>query len=273
MTIPVLRGRLPDSWERESRELEHYASGRADADAAAVPGDTGEPWLNVIAQHEPAAFRAIDRLLSEPDVRAKIHGTVIDVGAGTCILSAALSRVPDVDRVYALDLSESFLTTTGARLLRHLKADETKLTFVASDFNHIPLPDASVDAAFIFAAIHHSLSPIKTLQEVGRILKPGGTVMILEAPSSVISIRKQRRRSLALSQGVTEIAYTLDELSYLIANANIGPCEVKRWDILSRPGPRRWIRAAVRRMGLEHVILNPPNYLFVITRQSADGAA
>ena len=191
---------------------------------------------------------------------------MIDVGAGTCLLSARLSRLPAVDAVYALDLSERFLTSTGARILRHFEADERKMTFVASDFNEIPIETASIDAAFIFAAIHHSLAPIKTLQEVGRIVRPGGTIFILENPKPVVRIRQARTHSLAISGEQTEIAYTRGEIEYLIANANIGSCDTRLWDVLSRPGPRRWIRQAVRAIGLEHVVLNPPNYLFVITR-------
>lgn len=257
---------MPDPWEKEFQEQALYASGRADAEARAVAGDADEPWLNVINTHEPGAFPSIHRLLADPELRPRIRGTVIDVAAGTCILSAELSRLPEVTQVYALDLSEEFLTGTGARMLTRANAVEEKLTFIASDFNDIPLPAASVDAAFIFAAIHHSLSPIKTLQEVGRILKPGGTLFILENPASVVSIQQRRRESLALSTETTEIVYTLDEFKYMIANANIGPCDVRVWDVLSRPGPRRWVRTIARRLGVEHIVLPPPNYLFVITR-------
>lgn len=269
MAIPVIRGRTPEQWEGEYKEFHQYNSGKADADARKVGGDAEEPWLEVIKAYEPAAFPAVARLLADQTLRPKIRGTVLDVGAGTCILSAKLSQLPEVDTVYPIDLSENFLTTTGERMLRHLGADTAKVTFVATDFNAIPLPPASADAAFIFAAIHHSLSPIKTLQEVARIVKPGGTIFILENPKAVISIRRSRRECLALSAENTEIAYTRGELEYLILNANIGACDVRLWDVLSRPGPRRWIRTIVRAVGLEDVLINPPNYLFVITRRPA----
>ncbi len=258
---------MPEPWEKEFQEQAHYASGRADAAAAEMAGDAPEPWLKVIETHEPSAFPSITKLLNDPALRPRIRGAVIDVGAGTCILSAQLSQLPEVSQVFALDLSEEFLTTTSLRILRHAKADESKMTFVASDFNAIPLPTASIDAAFIFAAIHHSLSPIKTLQEVGRLVKPGGTIFILENPSSVLTIRERRRNALAISEETTEIAYTLDELRYVIDNANIGTCDVRVWDVMSRPGPRRWLRAIARWAGLEHVLLAPPNYMFVITRR------
>lgn len=267
MTVPVIRGRLPNTWEREYRELQHYENGQAEADAIVVGAGAAEPWIEVLRTYEPATFPAVERLLADRALCAKIKGAVIDVGAGTCFLSAKLSQLPAVEKVYAVDLSERFLTSTGAHILEHFGAAMDKMTFVITDFNDIPLPTASVDTAFIFAAIHHSLSPIKTLQEVARALKPGGTIFILENPKSVIGIREARLASLALSSEVTEIVYTRGEFEYLIANADIGHCDVLRWDVLSRPGPRRWIRTIVRALGLEDVLLNPPNYLFVITRR------
>lgn len=265
-TIPVIRGRQPEAWEKEFKEFELYDSGRAEEDAKKLAGDVDEPWLEIIRTHEPSLVPALERLFADDRLMPKIRGAVLDVGAGTCYTTGRVSKLPAVDRVYAIDLSEKFLMTTGRRVLKTVDADESKITFVATDFNDIPLPTASADTAFIFAAIHHSLSPIKTLQEVGRVVKPGGTIIILENPKSVIGIRSGRKVSLALSEDSTEICYTKGELEYLIANANIGPCEVIRWDVLGRPGPRRWVRNFVRLFGLEHVLINPPNYLFVITR-------
>ena len=117
--------------------------------AVIIAGGAAEPWVEVIRQFEPSAFPAVSRLLAHPDLSARIRGTVIDVGAGTCFLSAKLSRLAAVERVYPIDLSEAFLTSTGARMLQHFDAAVDKVTFVATDFNEIPLPDASADAAFI----------------------------------------------------------------------------------------------------------------------------
>lgn len=267
MTIPVIRGRTPQEGEGEYKEFQHYETGQAEANARAVGGNVEEPWVEVIKTFEPSAFPAVERLLADPELSARIKGTIVDVGAGSCFLSARLSKLAAVEKVFPVDLSEKFLTTTGARVLAHFGAMQEKIMFVATDFNSIPLPSATADAAFIFAAIHHSLSPIKTLQEVGRIVKPGGTIFILENPKSVIGIRKARAASFAMSGENTEIAYTRAELEYVILNANIGACEVRLWDVLSRPGPRRWVRKLARAVGLEDVLLNPPNYLFVITRR------
>ncbi len=264
--IPVIHGRRPQQHEKEHVERTLYDSGQAEINAAQVAGASSEPWLNVLAAHEPGSMPTLDWILSRDDLREKIHGDVLDAGAGTCWLSARVSLLPRVDRVFALDLSEHFLTTVGARMMTVLGGDLAKVTFVESDFNAIPLASGSLDCAFLFGAIHHSLSPIKTLQEIGRCLKPGAFLLMLENPASPLRIRMLRERALAASEQVTEICYTRAEIEYLIANARIGRCRILPGPLARSYRFKALVRRSLRRLGLEHVLLNPPNYLFLIEK-------
>lgn len=264
--VPVIHGRRPEEREKEYIERMHYESGQGEIDASKVAGPFSEPWLNVLQAYEPGSMPTLDWILSCDSLRDKVRGNVLDAGAGTCWLTARVSLLPRVERVFALDLSERFLTTVGARVMKVMGADLSKVTFVESDFNAIPLASESLDCAFLFGAIHHSLSPIKTLQEIGRCLRPGGFLLMLENPASPIRIAMLRKRSLALSQNVTEIAYTRGEIEYLIANAKLGPCTV-----LSPPLRRSFrfkplVRRTLRRLKLEHILINPPNYLFLVEK-------
>lgn len=263
--IPIIRGRRPVVHEKEYREWSKYESGSADIDAAQVPGPFPEPWLNVVRAFEPASMPAFDRLLSSADLRRRIRGTVLDIGAGSCWLTAKVSLLPDVDRVFSVDLSEGFLCGAGLRVLRHLGAEMSKVTFVASDFNELPLESGLADCAFLFATLHHSLAPIRTLREVGRCVRTGGVMFILENPASVRKIRQARRTALGLSADVTEIAYTLGELEYLIDVAAIGKASRFTYDILSS-AKKMPLRRLVRRFGLENVLLDPPTYLWAIEK-------
>jgi SAM-dependent methyltransferase len=265
-SIQISYGKRPKEHEKEFTELLHYESGQADIDASQVTGPFSEPWLNVINTHEPASMPAFDQVLRIDYLREKIRGKVLDVGAGTCWLTAKTSLLPTVDQVFALDLSENFMRTTGVRILQHFNAELGKITFVISDFNEIPLDDASLDCAFLFATFHHSLSPIKTLQEVGRCLKKNGVLMILENPCSVIKIRKGRKQALELSKSVTEMAYTKGELEYMIESANIGKVQSFPFDILSGRGLKMAVRKVFRYLGVEAVLINPPTYLFVVEK-------
>jgi SAM-dependent methyltransferase len=267
ISIPVIRGKEVKQTEKEFREMLNYDSGDADRCARTIPGRHAEPWLNVIDSHEPSSLPGFELILKNPAVRARMRGKAMDVGAGTCWLSAKLSRLPEVDQVLAVDLSERFLATVGLRVMKQFEADLRKLTFVTSDFNDMPIESESADCAFLWASIHHSLTPIKTIREVGRCLKKGGTLFVFESPFGLRRISQARKEYLALSSNVTEIAYTRSELEYLFANANVGEVEALPLDVLTRSGWRRAVRHVVRRLGMEHVIFSSTTYLFTITKR------
>jgi ArsR family transcriptional regulator len=44
----------------------------------------------------------------------------------------------------------------------------------------LPLPDGCVDAAFLSQALHHAAHPPAALAEAGRIVRPGGVVVVLD---------------------------------------------------------------------------------------------
>ena len=90
--------------------------------------------------------------------------------------------------------------------------------------------------------------------------------MILENPCSVLKIRQGRRRALELSKSVTEMAYTRGELGYMAEVANIGTVESFPFDILSSRGVKMVVRKLLRHFSVEHVLLNPPTYLFVVEK-------
>ncbi len=264
--IPVIRGKLPRNYEKEFLEMSHYESGKAELDAREVQGPYDEPWLNVVNLKEPVSIPAFEKIISHEFLRKKIRGKVLDIAAGSCWMTARLSQLPEVKEVYAVDLSEKFLQTSGVRCMKSLEADLSKVRLVPTDFNELPFEDSMADCALLFAALHHSLSPIKTLQEVGRCIKPGGCIMILENPPAAIKIRETRERCLKMSDHVSEVAHTREELEYLMKVANIGKITVFTFDILSRPGWRFQIRKIFRRLNIEHLILNPPTYLFLIEK-------
>jgi SAM-dependent methyltransferase len=49
---------------------------------------------------------------------------------------------------------------------------------VIGDIHAIPLPDASIDAFLAFSLIEHAHSPHLMVQEVERVLRPGGKVLL-----------------------------------------------------------------------------------------------
>ena len=140
-----------------------------------------------------------------------------------------------------LHLSRHFLTTVGERIIQRFDGDQTKITFAVSSFNRVPFPSADFDCAFLVAAIRHSLTPIKTLMEAHRLLRPGGVLIVVESPNAVIGLEQARARGVRVSRdtGITSICYTRREHEYMLRQAGFDqvPC-------LSRGRGHPWRRAA-----------------------------
>ena len=101
--------------------------------------------------------------------------TVADLGSGEGLLSELLAR--RCKRVIAVDNSER-MVEFGARKAR--KNGLKNLEFRLGDLQNPPLEPASVDLAILSQALHHAEEPIQALQGAGRILRPGGQILILD---------------------------------------------------------------------------------------------
>jgi SAM-dependent methyltransferase len=254
--VVVLRGRLPGPDEPEFRELQLYESGAAEVDAARIPGRHAEPWLNVIDFHEPGCPPALRQALSDPRLAPRWRGRVVDLGAGCCWAAAHVSKLPAVEEVWAVDLSERFLRHVGLRVARTLEARVEKLRLVASSFETVPLPTASCDVALLLAAIHHSLAPLRVLMEARRLLKDHGLLVVIESPAPLPWLARQRRESVRLSRetSATEVAYTRGELGYLLAHAGFSNVRWSNAGTLSANPGKRMVRRCLRGLGIEGLL-------------------
>lgn len=103
--------------------------------------------------------------------------TVLDLGSGNGWLAYRLARRGHA--VIALDLLDDALDGLGA--IRGYREDAS-LRPVLSEFDRLPLPDASADLAVFNASLHYSTDYCQTLRETLRVLRTSGTVVILDSP-------------------------------------------------------------------------------------------
>lgn len=108
------------------------------------------------------------------------NGVGIDIGSGCGVGSALLSKLPTVEKIYALDISEDFVEKIMPLTFDRVQADCGKIIKVVGNFNDIKLQDNSLDFAIEIGAFHHSTDLSKTIQESHRILKPNGWLVLLE---------------------------------------------------------------------------------------------
>jgi ArsR family transcriptional regulator len=101
--------------------------------------------------------------------------TAADIGTGTGILAAELARLGL--RVIGVDNSERMLDAA------RIKLDAEGLTDVElrnGEAHRLPIADSEVDAAFAHMVLHYLPSPLEALHEMARIVKPGGTVVVVD---------------------------------------------------------------------------------------------
>jgi demethylmenaquinone methyltransferase/2-methoxy-6-polyprenyl-1,4-benzoquinol methylase len=109
--------------------------------------------------------------------------TVLDLCTGTADLAlAATSGHHRAKRVVGVDFSAAMLQIGIEKVRRAAPAGRTvpPIDLVRGDATHIPLRDATVDATTIGFGIRNVEQPGVACREIARVLRPGGTLVILE---------------------------------------------------------------------------------------------
>ncbi len=126
-----------------------------------------DQWDNLRSGYFSEAIRqaAIARAYLRPEM------IVADIGAGAGYMSVGLA--PLVRQVYVLDGSPAMLEQARGNLLSF---DNTIIQ--QADGSQLPLEDASLDAVFANMYLHHCPDPLAAIQEMQRVLRPGGRIVI-----------------------------------------------------------------------------------------------
>jgi demethylmenaquinone methyltransferase/2-methoxy-6-polyprenyl-1,4-benzoquinol methylase len=103
---------------------------------------------------------------------------VLDVATGTGMVAAALVRRSGC-RVTALDQSEQMLGGLRARLAAD-PVRAARIEPIQGEAEALPFEDASFDALTFTYLLRYVDDPAVTLRELARVVKPGGTVAMVE---------------------------------------------------------------------------------------------
>lgn len=107
------------------------------------------------------------------------RGRLIDIACGPGVVTAALA--PKAASVVAFDATEPMLAKARARCA---EAGVRNVTFKIGDAENLPFADAEFDGAVSRAAVHHFAQPQRAFEEMFRVLRPGGAVVIADVISS-----------------------------------------------------------------------------------------
>lgn len=96
---------------------------------------------------------------------------VLDVGCGPGAITLGLAEVVAPGSIVGLDIQASQVDQAKHRATR---CGGTNLLLVAGDAYRLPFAPHSFDAAFAHAVLMHLRVPVRALEEIRRVLRPGG---------------------------------------------------------------------------------------------------
>lgn len=156
------------------------------------------------------------------------QGWVLDVGTGPGQIPIKLALKNPRFQIIGLDLSEAMLEK--ARNEAELSRVQDRVSFQKGDAKCIHFPSSHFDLVLCNSLLHHSADPLATLNEIARVTKPAGAILLrdLRRPSAATFPlllawfgRHYRGLMKKLYMDSVKAAYTLGELTILFSRSEI----------------------------------------------------
>jgi SAM-dependent methyltransferase len=165
-------------------------------------------WLRCVQQDFP---RFIPFLTQRCGLQ--FRGRILEIGAGSCWLSAELSKFPAVEEIVATDFSPKLLKEQAPRIFALRKAAVGKITRMCADFHQLDFAENDFDYVVCSAVLHHAVDVVQVLRETKRVLRPGGQFVAIREPVWPFIRLKSRSKTQTrlIESGVNEHFYTLTE--------------------------------------------------------------
>ena len=139
--------------------------------------------------------------------------TVGDLGCGTGQLTETVA--PYVRRVISVDGSEDMLDAARQRL-----SGATNVDLRRGELESLPIESGELDVAMLSLVLHYSPEPPRALSEVGRVVRPGGRVL-------VVDMLPHDRQEYQQQMGHVWLGFSETQITRLLAGAGFGDVRVR----------------------------------------------
>ena len=130
---------------------------------------------------------------------------LLDIGTGTGRMLELLA--PRVTRALGIDASREMLAVARNNLD---KAGHAHCRVRQADMYQLPLPADSFDAVVIHQVLHYAESPGAVMAEAGRVLRPGGAMLVVDLALHTLETLRSEHNHRRLGIDTADMARWLD---------------------------------------------------------------
>ena len=188
-------------------------------------------WYAKITRKDLGEFERLARDLAK-DLPG--NARVLEIAPGPGYLSIALAKLGPF-KITGLDISQSFVRMAS----EYAKREGVSARFIHGSASDIPLEDGLFDLIVCRAAFKNFSEPLKALNEMHRVLKPGGKAIIIDLRKDAswdeivayvdalhISRTSTWMTKFTFKHMLLKRAYTEEQMTGLVAGSDFKSCEI-----------------------------------------------
>lgn len=197
------------------------------------------------AEYDAMDFTEVNTAFAQRAVElGATSAKILDVGTGTARIPIAIAQMRPSWQITAIDLSKNMLLI-GARNVEASKL-QAKIKLELADAKKMPYENEYFDMVISNSIVHHLPDPLPFFQEVKRVLKPNGALLIrdLIRPSDEATMEalvaeigaEYNAHQKKLFRDSLKAAFTLDEIKQLVEASGLEGVQVyqssdRHWSI------------------------------------------
>jgi len=168
-----------------------------------IEGTTARWYNNNTRKHRLDEMRGYAK-----EVAAHLHegDRVLEIAPGPGYLAIELAKMEKYS-ITGMDISQDFVDIAR----ENARQEHVNVEFLQGNASEIPLPDATFDFIVCSAAFKNFKEPLKALNEMFRVLRPGATALVIDMNANASN---QQINALTESMGVKGIEALFMKLTF-----------------------------------------------------------
>jgi len=175
----------------------------------------------------------VDQVLSLGSPEGMLTGRLIDIGCGPGNIALKIAQHCPHLSIVGVDRSANMIQ--AARRAATDLGFEDRVFFLQGNADQVPFANGTFDAVLSNSVLHHLANPLKAFQEMQRVAKPRGAILVrdLRRPSSLAypwHVRWHGRHYSGIMKRLFEdsvrAAYTPDELADLLNRSGMSKAHI-----------------------------------------------